>query len=56
MSNWKLKPITIPDTIQNVFRVHEDGTYEVKLVTDLEFQAWLDEGNTPEPADELPTE
>jgi len=52
MSNWKLKPITIPDTIQNVFRIHEDGKYEVKLVTDPEYLKWLDEGNTPLPADE----
>ena len=49
---WKLSKQTRPDATQTVFRIHEDGTYEVKLVIDPEYIKWIEEGNTPEPADE----
>jgi hypothetical protein len=49
--NWKLvkNPITQQDT---VWREWPDGRQESCLVTDQAYLKWLEEGNTPEPADE----
>ena len=49
---WKLMkdPITGQENV--VWRVWEDGTQESCLITAEAYLKWLDEGNTPLPADE----
>ena len=41
------------DGVQILARIDDDGKCRLTCTADYpEFQAWLDEGNTPEPADE----
>ena len=50
---WKLLPMTMPNqTTQVVWRELADGTQESCLVTAKEYVEWLEEGNTPLPADD----
>ena len=49
---WKLLPPQPMQTIQVVFREWPDGRQESCLVTAKEYLKWLEEGNTPLPADE----
>ena len=49
---WKLLPLTPMQTIQVVWREWPDGRQESCLVTADEYVKWLEEGNTPLPADE----
>jgi hypothetical protein len=53
MIMWKLLsiPSNFPDAVQCVIRQTQSGV-EVRQVTDPEYLKWLEEGNTPEPADE----
>ena len=42
-----------PDGVQIYARIDDDGKCRLTCTADYpEFQAWLDEGNTPEPAEE----
>jgi hypothetical protein len=50
---WKLLPLFPPQTTQVVWRRWSDGREESCLVTAPEYLAWLEAGNTPEPADEV---
>jgi hypothetical protein len=52
MPNWKLLPKLKEMDIQVVFRQWPDGRQESCLVTAEAYLAWLEAGNTPEPADE----
>lgn len=47
---WKF----VDESNKVVFRTLQDGRMESMLVEAVEFQQWLSEGNTPEPADPLP--
>jgi len=49
---WKLMPLQPLQETQVVWRKWEDGKQESCLVTAKEYLAWLEAGNTPEPADE----
>ena len=49
---WKLLPLESWQTTQVVFRELEDGTQESCLVTAKKYVKWLEEGNTPLPADD----
>jgi hypothetical protein len=49
---WKLLPTSLLQPVQVVWREWSDGRQESCLVTATEYLKWLEEGNTPEPADE----
>ena len=49
---WKLLPLNTIQTTQVVWREWPDGRQESCLVTAPEYLAWLEAGNTPEPAEE----
>jgi hypothetical protein len=48
---WKLLPRTLGQQIDVVWREWPDGRQESCLVTAPEYLKWLEEGNTPLPAD-----
>ena len=48
---WKLTPLMPMQQIQVVWREWEDGKQESCLVTAEAYLKWLEEGNTPEPAE-----
>jgi hypothetical protein len=50
---WKLMPMSPIQTTQVVWRELEDGRQESCLVTAPEYLAWVAEGNTPLPADDV---
>jgi hypothetical protein len=49
---WKLMQLQPIQITQVVWREWPDGRQESCLVTATEYLKWLEEGNTPEPADE----
>jgi hypothetical protein len=51
---WKLMPMLPMQSTQVVWREWPDGRQESCLVTAAEYLKWLDEGNTPLPADAQP--
>lgn len=53
---WKLMPTNpnMPNALQCVIRQTANG-FDVRHVDDPEYLKWLEEGNTPEPADEVGT-
>lgn len=53
---WKLLPMNTMQQTQVVWREWPDGKQESCLVTAEEYLRWLELGNTPEPADNPPTE
>ena len=52
MTPWKLIKNPITGKCDVVWRELPDGRQESILVTTKEYIKWLDEGNTPLPADE----
>ena len=48
---WKLLPLQTMQDIQVVWREWPDGRQESCLVTTPEYLAWVEAGNTPEPAE-----
>ena len=52
MTTWKLIPLLPSQEVQTVFRTLDNGMVESCLVTAPEYLKWLEEGNTPLPADE----
>ena len=48
---WKLLPLQPLQTIQVVWREWSDGRQESCLVTAEAYLKWLEEGNTPLPAE-----
>jgi hypothetical protein len=53
---WKLMQLQPIQITQVVWREWPDGRQESCLVTATEYLKWLEEGNTPEPADEVSSE
>jgi hypothetical protein len=53
---WKLLPLQPMQQTQVVFREWPDGRQESCLATAEEYLKWLEEGNTPKPADEPASE
>ena len=51
MTNWKLLPLLPNQEVQTVFRVLDNGMTESCLVTAENYLKWLEEGNTPLPAE-----
>jgi len=49
---WKLMKDSITGQENVVWRVWEDGTQESCLITEEAYLKWIEEGNTPEPAEE----
>ena len=49
---WKLLPLEPNQPTQVVWRQWDDGKQESCLVTAPEYIDWLEEGNTPLPAEE----
>jgi hypothetical protein len=49
---WKLMPMAPSQQVQSVWKQWEDGRQESCFVTSPEYLKWLEEGNTPIPADE----
>jgi len=49
---WKLMHMSPSQQVQSVWRKWEDGRHESCFVTAPEYTKWLEEGNTPLPADE----
>ena len=49
---WKLMPMMPMQEVQVVWRKWPDGKQESMFVTAPEYLAWLEQGNTPFPADE----
>ena len=49
---WKLAPKHFLQTVDVVYREWPDGRQESCLVTTPEYLKWLEEGNTPEAADD----
>jgi hypothetical protein len=50
---WKFMPQMSAQQTQVVWRQWPDGRQESCLVTAPEYLKWLEEGNTPLPADEV---
>ena len=50
---WKLLPPSFLRPVDVVWREWSDGRQESCLVTTPEYLKWLEEGNTPEPAEEV---
>jgi hypothetical protein len=49
--NWKYYKSPLGENI-GITIFHADGSQESRLLSDPEVVKWLEEGNTPEPADQ----